>query len=230
MKNYTKEALCALSLLLLVPGCHLGKKQRDQSQKAKKAIDLHVDIPVAGEDAIKNFFEDGEDVQDFVLHDADVALMQESAAHDNLMQQVDTTGDVSEFTWAEEQEELNEIFKAVYFDFDRDGIRDDQKKVADFDVELAKRKIAECKDHQITVVIDGHACHSAGTPAYNLVISERRARTVRDYLIAQGIPKANIKIVGRGDEAPAIVDGKKVSGNRQEQWPNRRGEVHITHA
>ena len=230
MKNYKKEALCALSLLLLIPGCLGGKKPKDQSQKVKKAVQREIDIPVAG-DAIKNFFEDDdENVQDFLLDDGDIALMQEAAAHSNLMQQVDTTGDVSEFAWVEEQEKQDEIFKAVYFDFDRAGIRDDQKEVANFDVELAKRKIAENKDHQVTVVIYGHACHSAGTPAYNLAISERRARTVRDYLIAQGIPEENLKIVGHGDEAPAIVDGKKVTGNRQEQWPNRRGEVHIIHA
>ena len=227
MTKYKKEALCALSLLLLVPGCR-NKTPKDESLR-HKAIQSEVDIPVAG-DAIKSFFEDDEDVQDFSLDDADIALMQEAAAHDNLMQQVDTTGDVSDFTWAEAQEAADEVFKAIYFEFDGSGIREDQKQVADFDVELAKKKIAENSDHQVTVVVDGHACHSAGTPAYNLAISERRARTVRDYLIAQGIPADNIKIVGRGDESPAIVDGQKVSGNRQEQWANRRSEVHIIHA
>ena len=75
--------------------------------------------------------------------------------------------------------------------------------------------------------IDGHACHSAGTPAYNLVISERRARTVRNQLIARGISAEDVKIVGHGDEVPAVVDGKKVTGGREEQWQNRRSEIHV---
>jgi len=228
MKNCKKEVICALSLLLLMPGCW-KKNQHKQPQDTKKTVQKEIDIPVAN-DAIKNFFEEGEELSDFLLDDAEMASMQKAATHDNLIQQVDTTGDVSEFAWAQEQQESDETFKTVYFDFDGAGIRDDQKDVVGFDLELAKRKIAECSDHQVTIVIDGHACHSAGNSTYNLAKSEQRACAVRDFLVARGIPKENIKTVGRGHESPAMVDSKKVTGNRQEQWLNRRAEVRIIHA
>lgn len=230
MTKYKKEALAALSILLLIPSCGgRGDKKQKIKPATDKMIQKEIDIPLAG-DAIKDFFEEDENLQDFSLDEEDVALIQEASAHDSLMQQVDTTGNVAEFAWATAQEKAADSFKPVYFDFDRAGIKDDQKESVNFDVALIKQKIADNADHQVTVVVDGHACHSAGTPAYNLAISERRARVVRNYLIEQGIPEQNIKIVGRGDEAPAIVDGKKVTGDRQEQWPNRRSEVHIIHA
>jgi len=222
MKKYTKEVLCVLSLLLLVPSCAGKRKKAQEPQADKKVVQREVDVPVS-------FFEDDADVQEFsLLDDEDVALMQEAAQHNAVLQQVDATGTVSEFKWTQESQDA--AFKPVYFAFDGYGIRDDQKDTVAFDIELIKQKIAESSDHTVTVVVDGHACHSAGTPAYNLAISERRAGAIRDYLVAQGVPAENIKIVGRGHEAPAFIDGKKVTGDRQEQWPNRRGEIHIIYA
>ena len=80
------------------------------------------------------------------------------------------------------------------------------------------------------LVIDGHACHSAGSRAYNLALSERRAKVLADLMIEAGIPADCVKIVGRGDEMAALVNGKPVDGDREQQWPNRRDEIHVVYS
>jgi outer membrane protein OmpA-like peptidoglycan-associated protein len=46
-------------------------------------------------------------------------------------------------------------------------------------------------------------------------------------LSKEGVPAANMKIVGRGNEVSAVINGKAVTGSREEQWQNRRDELHI---
>ena len=79
------------------------------------------------------------------------------------------------------------------------------------------------------MVIEGHSCHSAGSAVYNLALSEKRAKALADRLVAGGVPSQNIKVVGRGQEVPAVVEGKAVTGDRKEQAPNRRDEVRVIH-
>jgi peptidoglycan-associated lipoprotein len=51
-------------------------------------------------------------------------------------------------------------------------------------------------------VIEGHA-DEQGTREYNLALGARRANTVMEYLIAQGIPASRLKFVSYGKERPA---------------------------
>ena len=51
------------------------------------------------------------------------------------------------------------------------------------------------------VMVEGHA-DSRGTNEYNLALGERRANTVRDYLVSLGIPSARLTIVSKGEEDP----------------------------
>jgi outer membrane protein OmpA-like peptidoglycan-associated protein len=51
---------------------------------------------------------------------------------------------------------------------------------------------------QVTVEVGGHT-DSQGDDAYNLDLSARRASTVRDYLIAKGVPAANLTSSGYGE-------------------------------
>jgi outer membrane protein W len=67
-----------------------------------------------------------------------------------------------------------------------------------------------------TATIEGHT-DSVGTDAYNLALSDRRAKAVFDYMTARGVDPARLKSVGKG-EADPIADNKTEAG-RQE---NRR--------
>lgn len=67
------------------------------------------------------------------------------------------------------------------------------------------------------LVIEGHA-DERGTREYNLALGERRATSIRDYLVAQGVPAARLRTVSYGKERPTCVDANDGCWSR-----NRRG-------
>lgn len=195
-----------LLLCVALAGCGRKKKKEDV-KKTKPTQDMFMQVELPTSDT---------DIQTFVFDDEEDTFVGSN---------VDAISNISEFTWLEEEDALEDTFKTVYFDFDTAGIRQDQETTIKKNVELAKELLAEEDD--ITFVIDGHSCSSAGSRAYNLALSEKRAKTLRDRLVAEGIPADKIKIVARGMEAPAMIDGKPVSGDRIAQAPNRRDEVRV---
>lgn len=69
----------------------------------------------------------------------------------------------------------------------------------------------------VLLIIEGHA-DERGTREYNLALGERRAVTVRNYLIALGIAPTRLVTVSYGKERPAVV------GSNDSAWAqNRRG-------
>ena len=71
------------------------------------------------------------------------------------------------------------------------------------------------------VSVIGHT-DSTGTPAINNPLSVDRAQSVRDYLVARGIPATRIETSGRGDREP-IADNSTESGRAK----NRRVEIFL---
>ncbi|KKL68287.1 hypothetical protein LCGC14_2126490 [marine sediment metagenome] len=55
-----------------------------------------------------------------------------------------------------------------------------------------------------TAIIEGHA-DEQGTREYNLALGERRASSVRDYLVSQGISSGRLRTVTYGKERPIEV-------------------------
>jgi len=72
-----------------------------------------------------------------------------------------------------------------------------------------------------TISVLGHA-DSNGAASYNQALSERRARTVANYLAGQGVAPQRLNAVGFGESRP-IADNRSVSGRSL----NRRVEVLI---
>lgn len=73
----------------------------------------------------------------------------------------------------------------------------------------------------ITVEIGGYT-DSTGTAEYNLVLSEKRALSVVNYLIAKGISSERLKFKGYGNTSP-IGDNVTIEGRKL----NRRTEVKV---
>ncbi len=69
--------------------------------------------------------------------------------------------------------------------------------------------------------IEGHT-DSTGSPSFNLRLSERRADSVFDFLVNQGISSQRMETAGYGQERP-IADNSTAEGRRQ----NRRVEIII---
>ena len=60
------------------------------------------------------------------------------------------------------------------------------------------------QNSSIPVTIEGHA-DEQGTREYNLALGARRATSVRNYLVSQGIPESRLSIVTYGKERPIEV-------------------------
>ncbi len=205
--------------IIALPGCGQKKKQTTPIKTIKRNDASLTDIPLADDD-IRSFFDD--DINDFaLLEDEDINENKTVASNSSDLDETD------EFAWINETEQKNS--KVVYFDFDRYALRDDQKEVVAQDIAFVKEELkkADAGNYSPVVVINGHADHAAGSAAYNLALSEKRAKVVANHFAAEGI---NVKTVGRGAEVPAIVNGKKVTGSRQEQALNRRAEVNVIYS
>lgn len=67
------------------------------------------------------------------------------------------------------------------------------------------------------VTVEGHA-DERGTREYNIALGERRANSIKDALVADGVAAARIKIVSYGKEKPVCTE------STEECWgKNRRG-------
>lgn len=100
----------------------------------------------------------------------------------------------------------------VYFDYDRFTVRKDAISVLQ---ENAKALVAGLSDQSI--VIEGH-CDERGTESYNMVLGERRASAVKEFLVNLGVSKDKIQVVSYGKEKPFCTDQ-----NEQCWQENRRG-------
>lgn len=70
----------------------------------------------------------------------------------------------------------------------------------------------------LNVVIEGHA-DERGTREYNLALGERRANSVRNYLVALGVSPARITTISFGKERPAVA------GSNPQAWSQNRRSV-----
>jgi len=73
-----------------------------------------------------------------------------------------------------------------------------------------------------TVAIEGHT-DSVGSEDYNQGLSERRADSVKSYLVGQGIGTSRLAASGKGENDP-VADNDSAAGRQQ----NRRVEVIIS--
>jgi len=72
------------------------------------------------------------------------------------------------------------------------------------------------------VMIEGHA-DSRGTNEYNLALGERRADTIRNYMVSLGIPVDRMTIVSKGEEQPFCTEETEACWQQ-----NRRGHFVVT--
>jgi outer membrane protein OmpA-like peptidoglycan-associated protein len=74
----------------------------------------------------------------------------------------------------------------------------------------------------VSLHLDGFT-DNIGSAAYNLDLSRRRAAAVRDYLLSQGVPAANVISAGFGEARP-VASNATAEGRQQ----NRRVEMLIS--
>ncbi len=99
----------------------------------------------------------------------------------------------------------------VFYDFDQSDLRPEARTTVEALAVWMNTYPAT------TISVDGHA-DERGTREYNLALGERRANSVRDYLVALGIGPNRLSTISYGKERPAVL------GSNEESWAqNRRG-------
>lgn len=69
-----------------------------------------------------------------------------------------------------------------------------------------------------TITVEGHA-DERGTREYNLALGDRRANSVRDYLVGTGVSASRVKTISYGKERP------EVTGSDAQSWAQNRRAV-----
>lgn len=202
-----KIQYCLLSLLLLlVPACR--KKPR------------YATAPVIASDSLAaEKAEYNEELGAFVVKE-DENRFSAAAASQAQQQEEELTADSSGATVGDIHKDSAQYgLKTIFFEFDRwklDDLRADQLPVLEHNVKIAKA----LSDKGYELVLQGHADSITRDTNYNMALSEKRAKAVKQYLREHGV-KGPIQSVGFG-AAHLIVP----SGNEEQQAPNRRVEIY----
>ena len=113
----------------------------------------------------------------------------------------------------QETVDYNKLFlqevKDAYFDFNKADIRADAREA------LAKTADFLRKYPQIKATIEGH-CDERGSTEYNLVLGDRRATAVKNYLVQLGISADRLTTTSLGKERPFCTE------SNEECWQRNR--------
>ena len=106
-------------------------------------------------------------------------------------------------------------FGDTHFDFDQSTLSDKAKILLNKDVLLLK------ENPRTNVRMAGYTS-AQGTEDVNQKMSERRANSVRDYLIEEGIAPERITVIGYGRTRPAMYEVTPGNINSKEALANMR--------
>jgi len=215
MQTHSKKFLLVSVILLTVfAGCKKSQKSdsTDKShfsksskvKRGKKAVDQSADAFDLDADSMKSFALD-----DQLSKHSDSKTASKSAENPI-------------FSWENlNAEESKHQFKTIYFDFDKDLIRDESV------IELSKLYYFMTSNPDMVVEVAGHT-DSRGTDEYNIDLSKRRAKSVQAWLTERGIKAKRIVTKGYGEAKP-IADNVKPDGSDDPdgRQMNRRIELTI---
>ena len=109
--------------------------------------------------------------------------------------------------------DLGEAYVTVLFDYDDDTLKEESLE------ELFAVSRLMKSNAKYTLLVEGHA-DERGTREYNLALGQRRAETVSDYFVLNGISKNRITVKSFGEERPAVIGQDEMSYAK-----NRRVEI-----
>tara|TARA_Y100001970_G_scaffold153382_1_gene187815 strand:- start:2724 stop:3239 length:516 start_codon:yes stop_codon:yes gene_type:complete len=100
----------------------------------------------------------------------------------------------------------------VFFGYDSSDLDSDAQ-------ELLQDQVAWLKQHSdVSITVEGH-CDERGTREYNLALGEKRAQSVKNYLISLGITPSRVSTISYGKERPAVI------GSHEGAWSQNRRSV-----
>ena len=107
------------------------------------------------------------------------------------------------------------VFGDTHFDFGSSALSREAKTLLDKDVRVLR-------ENPLTNVRMAGYTSAQGSEEVNQELSERRANTVRDYLIEKGISPERITVIGYGRTRPAVYEVRPGDINSEEALANMR--------
>ncbi|MAS86480.1 MAG: peptidoglycan-associated lipoprotein [Micavibrio sp.] len=102
----------------------------------------------------------------------------------------------------------------VYFGYDRYDLTSEARAQLDLQAQWLN------KYPSTAITVEGHA-DERGTREYNLALGERRATSVKNYLVALGVTPSRIQTISYGKERPVAV------GSNEQSWAQNRRAVTV---
>jgi peptidoglycan-associated lipoprotein len=103
----------------------------------------------------------------------------------------------------------------VYFDYDKADLRPQDSTVVEQDAAFL------VKHPDIKLVIEGH-CDERGSAEYNIALGQRRAVSLQEALVTDGVAASRIRVISYGKEKPFCTES-----NEQCWQQNRRDHLGI---
>jgi len=122
-----------------------------------------------------------------------------------------TTGTAAPTAVSLSERFISEVGDRVFFDYNSSSIRGDAVATLERQAAFLRQNVG------LTATIEGHA-DERGTREYNLALGERRANSVKEYLVSLGVAPNRIATISYGKERPEVL------GSNEAAWArNRRG-------
>lgn len=110
------------------------------------------------------------------------------------------------------EEAAAQVGNVFYFEYDSSTLTPEALSAVDAHIALLHRNTENIR-------LEGHT-DERGTREYNMALGERRANSVRDYMVANGISSLRIETISYGEERPLAY------GSGEASWAeNRRVEL-----
>ena len=126
-----------------------------------------------------------------------------------------STASGGDITAGTQEDLIINVGDRVFFEFDSSELTVDAQ--ATLDAQAAW--LQQYPDTNIT--IEGHA-DERGTREYNLALGEKRAQSVKEFLIVNGISSSKIDVVSYGEERP-----DRLGSSESAYKANRRVEISL---
>lgn len=108
-----------------------------------------------------------------------------------------------------EGERIEGLLPSVFFDFDQSFIRPEDRPALQEAYDYLRR------NRGARLIIEGH-CDWRGTTEYNMALGDRRARSVKQYLVQLGVADERIETVSYGDlQAETEADEARMARDRR---------------
>jgi peptidoglycan-associated lipoprotein len=104
------------------------------------------------------------------------------------------------------------LARTFYFEYDKAVLKPNDLAALEVHAQILRRNPAR------SVVVEGH-CDERGTREYNLALGERRADSVRSFLLSAGVSARQLETVSYGEERP------EDAGHSEAAWARNRRAI-----